>query len=161
MSSFKVMPIPYSVAQRIRETRIDDFGHRLLVSVARENDTGPCRSCLKVFVHGEGRLLFSYAPNQCDHPYNEIGPVYIHEHQCQPYSDHESFPPELRTRRPMTLRCYAGDGTMIGAELVGTELAGGRPVEEVIESLFEKPEIRFLHARTASLGCYIALVERG
>lgn len=161
MANFKVFPIPDSVAQRIRETRLDDFGHHLPISVATESDTGPCRSCLKVFVPGDGRILFSYAPNQCDHPYNEIGPVYIHEQPCLPYNDHKSFPPELRTRRPMTLRCYAVDGTMIGAELVGTELAGGRTVEEVIETLFEQSEIKYLHARTASVGCYIARVERG
>ena len=155
MSDFRVFPIPSSVALRIRDSRLDDFGHRLSVSVATQNDTGPCRSCLNVFVPGEGRLLFSYAPNQFDHPYNEIGPVYIHEQECQPYSEHESFPPELRTRRPLTLRCYAEDGTMIDAELVGD-----RAVEEVIGSLFEKPEVRYLHARTASLGCYIARIER-
>src|SRR5947208_7116949 len=74
MSTFKVFPIPEEVTRRIRETRIDDFGHQLSISVATENDTGPCRNCLAVFVPGEGRLLFSYAPNQCDHPYNEIGP---------------------------------------------------------------------------------------
>jgi len=155
MSNFSVFPLPISVAVRIRETRLDDFGHRLSVSVATENDTGPCRSCLTVFAPGEGRLLFSYAPNQYDHPYNEIGPVFIHEQECQPYADHESFPPELRTRRPLTLRCYDGDGLMIGAELVGD-----RAVEQVIESLFENPEVRYLHARTASVGCYIARIER-
>src|SRR5262249_42434297 len=73
MSNFSVFPLPISVAVRIKETRPHDFGHRLSVSVATENDTGPCRSCLTVFAPGEGRLLFSYAPNQYDHPYNEMG----------------------------------------------------------------------------------------
>ena len=155
MSNFRVFPLPNSVAVRIRESRLDDFGHRLSVSVATENDTGPCRSCLTVFVPGEGRLLFSYAPNQYDHPYNEVGPVYIHEQECRPYSDHKYFPHELRRRRPLALRCYAGDGLMIGGELVGD-----RAVEQVIESLFEKSEVKYLHARTASVGCYIARIER-
>src|SRR5512132_790849 len=119
MSNFRVFPIPNSVARRIREKRIDDFGHHLSVSVASESDTGPCRSCLTVFVPGEGRLLFSYTPNQYDHPYNEIGPIYIHEKDCQPYTDYEIFPPELRTRRSLTLRCYANDGRMVDGELVG------------------------------------------
>src|SRR5437764_9024888 len=88
MSTFKVFPIPEEVARRIRETRIDDFGHELSISVATENDTGPCRSCLTVFVPGEGRILFSYAPNECDHPYNEIGPIYIHERDWPRRSPH-------------------------------------------------------------------------
>lgn len=155
MSNFKVFPIPKSVALHIRENRVDDFGHHLSVSVATENDTGPCRSCLTVFLPGEGRILFSYAPNKYDHPYNEIGPIYIHEKECRSYIDHEAFPQELKSRRPLTLRCYAEAGIMVGAELVID-----RPVEEVIESLFEDPKVKYLHARTASVGCYIARIER-
>jgi len=155
MSTFKVFPIPEEVSSRIRKTRIDDFEHKLSISVATENDTGPCRSCLKVFLPGEGRILFSYAPNQHNHPYNEIGPIYIHERECQPYKDYDAFPLELRTRQPITLRCYAADGMMINGELVGQ-----RPVEGVIEKLFENSRIKYLHARTASVGCYIARIER-
>jgi hypothetical protein len=155
MTDFRVFPIADSLAKRIREKRIDDYGHRLTVSVATENDTGPCRSCLTVFVPGEGRLLFSYAPNDCDHPYNEIGPIYIHEQECRPYSKHQEFPSELRTRRPLVLRYYTEDGNMIGGELVGE-----RPVEEVIKAAFEGPEVKCLHARTASVGCFIARIER-
>ena len=155
MTNFRVFPIPDSVAHRIRETRVDEFGHVVSGSVATENDSGPCRSCLKVFVPGEGRLLFSYAPNPCDHPYNEIGPIYIHEIECIPYADHESFPRELRTRRPLTLRCYAEDSAMVAGELVGD-----RPVEEIIGKLFQNPDVKYLHARTATVGCYIARIER-
>jgi hypothetical protein len=155
MSDFRVFPIPDSVARQIRNARVDEYRHRLSVSIASENDTGPCRSCLKVFVPGEARLLFSYAPNPHDHPYNEIGPIYIHETECSPYADHAAFPRELRTRRPIALRCYAGDGVMMGGELVGN-----RPVEEVIESLFENPDVQYLHARTATVGCFIARIEK-
>lgn len=155
MSNFKVLPIPDSVAQTIREKRVDDFGHELSVLATTEDDTGPCRSCLTVIRPGEGRLLFSYAPNPYNHPYNEVGPVYIHEHQCPPYMDHQAFPPELRTRRPLVLRCYGESGMMIGGELVGD-----RPVEEVIETLFSDAGVKYLHARTATVGCYIARIER-
>src|SRR5437588_12940741 len=78
MSTFRVFPIPDDVTRRIRETRIDDFGHKLSISVATENDTGPCRSCLTVFVPGEGRIHFSYAPNQWHRQDNRIGRKYVH-----------------------------------------------------------------------------------
>ena len=156
MSGFRVFPLGKEVVQRIRQTRVDDFGHRLSVSVATQNDTGPCRSCLRVFVPGEGRLLFSYAPNPCDHPYNEIGPIYIHENDCQPYTEHGEFPLELRTRRPITLRCYDEAGLMVRGELVGE-----RPVEDVIVNLFGDADVAFLHARTATVGCFIARIDRG
>ncbi len=155
MSNFRVFPIADSVAREIRETRADKFGHQLEISISTESDTGPCRSCLTVIRPGEGRYLFSYAPNEYDHPYNEVGPVFIHEHECTPYWTYREFPQELRTRRALVLRCYAADGQMIGGELVGE-----RPVEEVIESLFDDSEVEYLHARTATVGCFIARIER-
>ena len=155
MTEFKVFPIPDAVAQRIRQTRVDDFGHQLSVSVATENDTGPCRSCLTVFRPGEARLLFSYAPNQCEHPYNEIGPIYIHEQECRPYSQYDAFPSELRSRRPLVLRFYEEDGSLIGGELVGE-----RNVEDVIATAFGDEQVKYLHARTATVGCFIARIER-
>src|SRR5207237_10426371 len=95
------------------------------------------------------------SPNQFDATYKGKRPIYIHERECQPYTNYDAFPLELRTRRPITLRCYASDGMMIDGELVGQ-----RPVEEVIEELFENSQINYLHARTASVGCYIARIER-
>jgi hypothetical protein len=44
--------------------------------------------------------------------------------------------------------------------MVGGELVGDRAVEDVIASLFENTEVKFLHARTATVGCYIARIER-
>jgi Protein of unknown function (DUF1203) len=155
MADFNVLPIPNDVAKRIRETRIDDYGHQLKVSVATENDTGPCRSCLTVFQPGQGRLLFSYAPNECEHPYNEIGPIYIHEQECKPYSQYDAFPSDLRTRRPLVLRFYDTGGNLIGGELVGE-----RPVEDVITTAFDDEQVKYLHARTATVGCFIARIER-
>ena len=81
--------------------------------------------------------------------------MFIHEDDCEPYQDHSNFPPELRTRRPLTLRCYDEIGVMVGGELVGE-----RPVEQVIVKLFEDPHVKYLHARTATVGCFVARVER-
>jgi uncharacterized protein DUF1203 len=44
--------------------------------------------------------------------------------------------------------------------MVGGELVGQRPIEEVIRSLFDDPNIKYLHARTATVGCFVARVER-
>ena len=44
--------------------------------------------------------------------------------------------------------------------MVGGELVGERPVEQVIGKLFEDPHVKYLHARTATVGCFVARVER-
>ena len=104
------------------------------------------------------RILFSYSPNESDHPYNEIGPVYIHEDECAAYDELDRFPSEVKNDRvnfPLTLRCYDKERRMIHAELVGE-----RDVEELIEKLFADRDIEFIHARNAAYGCFITRIER-
>jgi hypothetical protein len=108
MMNYSYLPIPKSYIDRIRENMIDDFGHAVEISIAGETGYGPCRCCLKQFKPGEKRLLFSYAPVKGDNPYNEIGPVYIHE-DCTPYSETNRFPEEVKKGRlpiHLVLRCY-------------------------------------------------------
>lgn len=59
MGDFRIVPLPAEVAQRIRATRRDDFGHVVVEQVA--TSYGPCRVSLRPFVPGhDRRLLFSY-----------------------------------------------------------------------------------------------------
>jgi len=158
MSNFKVLSIPSAVAQKIREKMVDNLGHELSVTVAGDTGYGPCRSCLKQFRPGEKRILFSYSPNDRNHPYNEIGPIFIHAEACPPYEQRDKFPPEIKNGRlpiPLALRGYNNEGRMIGAALVGE-----REVEEVIAALFENRETSCIHARNAEFGCFIAHIER-
>lgn len=158
MSKFKVSPIKTEVAQAIRETMIDQHGHQLFVSVANENGYGPCRSCLKQFAAGDRRILFSYSPNQVDHPYNETGPIFIHADECEPYRKTDAFPPEVENGRikfPLVFRAYNEKGVMIGAVLQNGESASA-----TVESLFENGKVAFAHVRNAQFGCFVAHVNR-
>jgi hypothetical protein len=120
---------------------------------------GPCRQCLKPFDIGkESRILFAYQPVKAKHAYAQVGPVYIHSNECHSYPDIHEFPREIKYNRkdfPITLRCYDNAERMIHAELVGD-----RQIEDVIEKLFENPQISFLHTRNAEYGCFIAKIER-
>jgi len=44
--------------------------------------------------------------------------------------------------------------------MLGGELVGDRPIEEAIDSSLQDSEVKYLHARTASVGCFIARIER-
>ena len=137
---------------------MDQYGHRLSVSIADEHGYGPCRSCLKQFVAGERRILFSYSPNPVDHPYDETGPVYIHAEGCGPYPQAKDFPPEVengRVKSPLVFRAYSKIGVMIDAVLPDDE-----PASKTVESLFEKDEVAFVHVRNRRFGCFIAQVDR-
>jgi hypothetical protein len=136
----------------------DDLGHPVEVSIAEAGGYGPCRCCLKQFKEGEKRLLFSYAPVRGDHPYNEIGPVFIHE-DCLAYNETSRFPEEIKNgSRPihLVLRCYNKEKRMILARFV----KDNREVENNIETLFTNPQTAFIHIRNATYQCFIAEVRR-
>jgi len=158
MSKFKIQPIKTEAAREIRETMIDQDGHQLSVSVANENGYGPCRSCLKQFVAGERRILFSYSPSTFDNPCKETGPIYIHAEACEPYQEIDTFPPEVENGRikfPLVFRAYNDEGAMIDAAL-----QNGEPASAIIESLFENEKVAFAHVRNAQAGCFVAHVDR-
>lgn len=136
----------------------DDYGHPVEVSFAGETGYGPCRCCLKQFQPGEKRLLFSYAPVLADNPYQEVGPVYIHE-DCSSYQDSSMFPAEVKNGRlpiRIVLRCYNRERRMILARFIKDNNA----VENMIRELFTDPLIEFIHIRNAVYQCFIAEVRK-
>ena len=157
MSTFKVLPLASELAATIRHGGHDEFGNALVSVVAKGK--GPCRHCLHPFdVGNENRILFSYKPFHAHQAYVEVGPVFIHAHECAPFADENKFPAAIKSDLeafPLTLRCYDTDERMLHAELVGK-----RNVDEVIHTLFEDPQIDFIYARNAEYGCYIAKVVR-
>ncbi|HEX5655505.1 MAG TPA: DUF1203 domain-containing protein [Chitinophagaceae bacterium] len=152
------VPISQDYADRIRSTRQDDFGHAVETHIAGETGYGPCRCCLKQFRPGEKRLLFSYAPVAADHPFNEVGPVFIHE-DCQSYNERTRFPEEVKNGRlpiSLLLRCYNKEKRVIAA----VPIKDISTVEEQINRLLSDPQTAFIHIRNAIDQCFIAGVNR-
>lgn len=156
--NFIYLPILQDYTKKIRSSMKDDFGHAVEVSIAGEAGYGPCRCCLHQFKPGEKRLLFSYAPVGGDNPYNETGPVYIHE-SCFPYNEKNKFPEEVKKGRiafHLVLRCYNYQKRMIFACFV----KDNNDVENNIAELFNDPQVEFIHIRNATYQCFIAEVRK-
>ncbi len=159
MQQLRYQPIPADYAQKIRTAQRDDFGHPIENQTASQTGYGPCRCCLRQTRPGEARLLFSYAPVGSDNAYNEVGPVFIHAHECAPYADAHVFPPEVKAGRlpiPLVLRAYSADRRMIDA----VRVEDNRQVEAVLEKLFGRPAVEFVHVRNAEAKCFICAVTR-
>ena len=98
MNNFKIVPLSKDYAQRIRETRKDDFGHEVVEQVA--TGSGPCRVSLKPFEKGvDRRLLLTHSPFGVDNLYNQPGPVFINADEIEEYSDIYRFPPEIKANK--------------------------------------------------------------
>ena len=158
MTSFRIVPLDKVYADRIRKTRVDDFGHPVIEQLA--TGRGPCRVSLRPFEPGrDKRILLTHSPFEMDNPYNQPGPVFISAEEVEAYQDIHRFPPEIKSDKQhfkLTLIGYDERQMMVYSKLVGD-----RDIDELIPEIFDRhPELSYLHARSAEAGCYICRIER-
>lgn len=158
MNQFKIVPLSREYSNRIKENNKDDFGHEVIEQIA--TGKGPCRVSLKPFIVGKDvRLLISHSPFDADNAFNQPGPVYIHKKEVEPYSDIYRFPPEIKADKEsfhLTLIGYNEEQMMVFTQLVRDD-----DVDLLIPKIFEKrPDIKYLHARSADACCFICKIER-
>lgn len=151
--NFRVLPIPTSIVAEVRNTMISpQYGHPAHNELA--DGYGPCRSCLQTFLAGEERrILFTYNPFDGLEEYPSPGPVFIHAETCTPF-DGDEFPDSLRYL-PLNFEAYGEDRW-----IVARARANGYRIEEAIETLFRRGEVKYVHVRNAEAGCFIAHVSR-
>ena len=158
MKQFKIVPFSSEYANKIKENNKDDLGHEVIEQVA--TGKGPCRVSLKPFAVGKDvRLLISHSPFAVDNAFNQPGPVFIHKKDVEPYNDVYRFPPEIKADKesfPLTLIGYTKEQMMVFTQLVGND-----DVDLLIPKIFEqRPDIEYLHARSAEACCFICKIER-
>ena len=153
MTPFQIVPIETAVAEKIRRDRVDELGRPVVVRVA-DGSGFPCRHCLEDGVAGETMLLFGHSPFTTGGPYREVGPIYVHERACARRAPGGEVPEQLR-RRLLALRGYDAGGNMVDADVVD-----GRELEALLERLFAREDVAFVHARNARPGCFAAEIRR-
>lgn len=158
MSKFKIIPLSKQYAEKIRRTGIDDFGHKVIKEIATGH--GPCRVSLKPFQPGKDkRLLIKHSPFEIDNAFNQPGPVFIMAEEVEEYKDVSRFPEEIKNDKihfHLTLIGYSSDQKMIY-----TKLVEDNDVDELISKIFDqRPEIEYLHVRSAEAACFICKIVR-
>ena len=158
MKKFKIIPLSEAYAQKIRSSRVDDFGHHVIEKLA--TGAGPCRLSLKPFKKGvDKRLVFSHTPFEIDNAYNQRGPVFINSEAVEAYRDIYRFPPEIKADKvsfPLSLIGYSADQQMIFTRMVGDD-----DIDELIVKIFsERHDVAYLHARNSQACCFICKIER-
>ena len=153
MRKFKIIPLSTDVAEKIRVSMKDDFGHAL--SYKTISGRALCRYCLGDGEPHHQHILFSYMPfEENKNPYSEIGPVYIHD-KCKQYAAANVFPTDLGKRKYLQGRGYDSSQNLIAGDLVE-----GQKVEDMIDRMFEDPRVDYLHIRDGMTGCYFLKIER-
>jgi hypothetical protein len=103
---------------------------------------------------GEALLLLNFVHQPADTAYRASHAIFVREGAEVPF-DAVGAVPEVIRRRPISLRGFDRDGTMVDAALVD-----GGEVAVTIEAMFGDPAITYLHAHYAVRGCYAARIDR-
>jgi hypothetical protein len=152
VETLRIVALPESVATRIRTTMRDDHGNDLQL---QDDDGAPCRVCLRYGKPGEHVILFSYRPFDAPALYQEVGPVFIHAHKCEPHTPDAGMPVDFENR-PLIVRPYTADHRIADAQVLTQP--GEAPM--VATRLLENANVAYLHVRSVSRGCYLFRIER-
>lgn len=137
---------------RRRDGRAD--GLRPCRKTVEPDGVAPCRHCLKDAGPGETVILTSLSPFSGTGPYNERGPIFLHEASCSRATPSTAIP-EIVANRLVIIRAYSEK-----EEIIDADLTEGRDADRLIERLLANKNASFLHVRTARYGCYLCRVER-
>ncbi|MCU4186320.1 DUF1203 domain-containing protein [Acidiferrimicrobium sp. IK] len=153
-TSFRIKALDAAYLEGVRSRGTDEFGNAV-IAVANEEPGGtPLRCCLREAEIGEKVALIAHQPARIGGPYAEVGPVWIHADRCEGHGAPDAYPEGFRHRR-LLFRAYDARGRQ-----VDNRIAEGAVAEAVIDGLFSRPDVAYIHARNVLAGCYMFTVER-
>lgn len=118
----------------------------------------PCRHCLQDIAAGAPMLVLAHRPFPAPQPYAELGPIFVHAGDCPRYDAGADVPAMFLKREAILLRGYGADDRIVygTGKFIPTE-----EIASMARHLFERPEIAYLHLRSASNNCFQCRIERG
>lgn len=136
----------------------DLLAHGARRVIARPDDAPlmqPCRVSLRDSEPGEVSILLHFPHHvTATSPYRAGGPIFVRQGVSETASFVNHVPDQQR-RRLLSVRAYDADGIMVDADVQeGTEL------EAVIDRMFRRDDVAFLHAHNAKRGCYSCRIDR-
>jgi hypothetical protein len=114
----------------------------------------PCRVSLTDAAIGAELLLLPYEHQPAQSPYRSSGPIFVRRDAVQKTMDPGMIPDYVRARL-MSVRAYdAGHQMTDAAVCAGTEAAA------VIQRMFARPDVAYIHLHNANRGCFSCTVHR-
>lgn len=117
----------------------------------------PCRHCLAQVAKGEPYLVLAYRPFPAPQPYAELGPIFLHADRCPRHAPENAVPAMFLAWPRLLIRGYGSDDRIVygtGQIVPTAELA------QAADALLQRPDIAYVHARSASNNCYQCRIER-
>jgi hypothetical protein len=170
-TGIQVRAIGPAVLSQLRER--DDAGRepRLLTD---DEGGSPLRCCLRRSRPGESIALVSYAPlrrwarqtGADPGPYEELGPVFIHQAPCEGLAAGDGHVPMMEAHR--VLRAYSAAGSILGGTLfepadtpdADAPVQAAQAAQAAVSLALADPQVAFVHVRAVEFGCFLFEVHR-
>ena len=117
----------------------------------------PCRHTLTMLPEGTPYLIVAHRPFAGLNPYTETGPIFLAAEDLPGAAPSPDLPPFL-TSPAYIVRGYSADERIIYGTGAVTPTAD---IPAACARLFQRPEVAFVHVRSASNNCFHVRVERG
>ncbi|MBK4215063.1 DUF1203 domain-containing protein [Paracoccus caeni] len=148
-------PIPTEIANSYRSGQPDAFSLTPERNAASSGRGTPCRHCLKQVPKGEPYLILAHRPFKTLNPYSETGPIFLCANDCPAAAP--DFPAAILTAPHHIVRGYSADERII----YGTgAVVNSFDIPLYAADLFARPDVAFIHIRSASNNCYLCRIDR-
>ena len=115
-----------------------------------------CRHCLRHIPDGAEMLVMAHKPFAEEHPYSEVGPLFICADDCE-RGGGTDLPETLSSSPDYLIKGYSSDDRIV----YGTGIVTPTPdMLGSIASIFDNPDVSYIHVRSARNNCYQARVDR-
>lgn len=156
MSNIRFSAMPTANAQALWNGDADAYG-RLPETMISDGSGNPCRHCLQNIDAGEPLLVFAYRPFPDLQPYAETGPIFLHKTPCRRYVAEEIVPPVIASSKDFIVRGY-GENDRIVYGTGAVTLTSDIPAYAA--KLLDRPDIAYVHVRSARNNCYQCRIDR-
>jgi hypothetical protein len=156
MTALKFVALPSETALAYQAGAVDANGQVPERHVC-PGPVHPCRHCLTDIAEGDDFLILAHRPFPAPQPYAEVGPIFLHADSCPRHAGGE-VPAMFLTRERLLVRGYGLDDRI----LYGTgRVVSSADLADVAADLLDRPEVAYLHLRSATDNCYHCRIERG
>jgi Protein of unknown function (DUF1203) len=153
----RFVALPTELVDSYRRGEPDGYGR---IPERQISDGGglPCRHCLQDIAEGDEYLVLAHRPFTDLQPYAETGPIFVHADACRRHPETSRLPDVFLGRPQFMVRGYdAGERIVYGTgAIVETDR-----LAEVAGEIIARPDVEFVHVRSASNGCFQCRIDNG
>ncbi|MFN8491327.1 MAG: DUF1203 domain-containing protein [Caldilineaceae bacterium] len=157
MNSLRFVALSTEIVRTYQNGAPDANGQPPERHIAQETGL-PCRHCLRAMKVGEPYLILAHRPFPAAQPYAELGPIFLHADACERHAETTDAPAMFLSWERLLIRGYNVQNRII----YGTgQVVAPSQLVEAAEQLLARPELAYLHMRSATNNCYQCRIERG